>query len=97
MTDMHLTEPNPKLAAMAAATHPGMAHWAGTGPEGTRCTSCAAAIFNGYITAKGRHGALKPIQCRTYGNMVPGTKPKFSADTKSCRFYTPGDGPPARK
>jgi hypothetical protein len=36
----HLTEPNPKLAKLVRQTISGMAHWAGTGPQGKTCGEC---------------------------------------------------------
>lgn len=37
----HLTIANPALAAREAATIPGMANWAGGGPDGKSCAGCA--------------------------------------------------------
>src|SRR5262245_52924901 len=37
---LHLTEPDPVLAALIRSTPPGMAHWSGTGPIGAHCVQC---------------------------------------------------------
>lgn len=37
----HLTVANPALAALQHVTVPGMANWAGQGPEGKSCAGCA--------------------------------------------------------
>lgn len=97
LAEKHLTNPEPRFSEMRAATPLGMAHWSGSGPKGTRCKTCSFAIFNGYLKSRAATGRLKAIQCRKYGEMMTGTKPKFESDVASCRFYAPGDGPPANK
>lgn len=94
MSEDHLTKPHDtRINQLIAATPLGMAHWSGTGPDGTRCSSCDHARFNGYHPKQ--HGGLKPITCAQFYRMQ-GRKPAFSADVKSCRFYVPGDGPPKK-
>lgn len=61
----HLTEPNPDLARLVAQTPPGMAHWAGSGPEGTTCRNCQH--FMGKIRRTGIGvGDMQPGRCRRF-------------------------------
>lgn len=92
----HLTHPHsPRIEDLRARTPAGMAHWSGTGPEGTRCVTCIKAKFNGYYAAGRRNGSLKPIQCRDYMAKMEDA-PKFDAQKESCRFYEPGGEAPKR-
>jgi hypothetical protein len=52
----HLTIPNPSLDAHIRATYCGMAHWAGTGPQGETCRTCAH--WTGCGKADGQNGAI---------------------------------------
>lgn len=36
----HLTQPNPEVSRLSARTYPGMAHFAGTGPDNANCGKC---------------------------------------------------------
>jgi hypothetical protein len=48
---------NPGLAALVRVTVPGMAHWAGSGPEGETCGGCAewTRLGNKRLCAKYRY------------------------------------------
>lgn len=95
--DDHLTKPhNERINRLMSQTVPGMAHWSGTGPEGTRCLTCRNAKFFGWV-GHGEFAALKPIRCLKYAEvMLTKSGPKFPADKASCRFYQEGGEPPKR-
>lgn len=84
-----------RINELRRQTPPGMAHWSGTGPEGTTCITCSYAAFNGYNP--GYQGTLKKINCKKYKELVKKTGDRFDPYVKSCRFYSAGDGPPKRK
>lgn len=93
----HMTHPHDeKINRYRAATAVGQAHWAGTGPDSTKCLGCAHASFNGYYAKRGAGGGnLKPIGCLKYRDMM-GHMPKYDGNRASCRFFEPGDGPPKK-
>lgn len=85
---MSLTNPplrQPGLAEKVAATYPGQAHWAGTGPADTYCGKCV------HFGGDGWH----PGPCRKFekimragvrkGARIP--KHKIPASARSCRYY----------
>lgn len=83
--DAHLTEPNPDLARMIRNTPDGMAHWAGSGPEGKTCKTCAhyGAVFP-------REGTTKyQDRCKLYqqraGGRVGG---KIPSATAACKYFS---------
>ena len=72
-------------------THPGMAHWAGTGPEGKTCRECADYCWGGrYLASSGKHakGELIPAKCRK------GTGGKFPHFARACKYFDPNPNPP---
>lgn len=97
MNEPHLTNAHSdRIDILRKQTVPGMAHWAGTGPEGMKCLGCANARFHGFYAARGaKKGLLKPITCAKYKDMM-GHAPSFSGDQSACRFFVEGDGPPKR-
>lgn len=75
----NLTNPplrNPELQDKIAQTHPGMAHWAGTGPHNQYCGNCQnftgtgwqpgrCTKFNKMLRSKGRASRLPPFPGKT--------------------------------
>jgi hypothetical protein len=82
----HLTEPNTELALLIKATPAGMAHWAGTGPNGATCRECE---HYDYFDAKmKRH----PNGCVLYyANMRANCKTPIPARTPACWFFRKRD------
>lgn len=70
---------------------PGMAHFAGTGPVGTRCDGCHYAEGGGRVEGSKGFGALKPITCARWRELMgerSGKKqPSFSHTNKSCKHF----------
>lgn len=81
----HLTEPNPDLAAKRSKTMPGMAFWAGTGPEGKTCRECKHWAFDGYLASS---GLLKDAQCDKYTRMMNGNPGgKLPHYMPACKYF----------
>ena len=83
----HLTA-DPTDAA-ARATHPGMAHFAGTGPADTECRGCA------YWCPDHTKGfkpvtKVKSARCRKYARLTQtDTGPLVPGCAASCRHFEP--------
>ena len=67
-----LTSPNPEFDHKVKKTMPGMAHFAGTGPEGTTCGQC---LF--------RVGRRKVWRCEKFQRNGPPIK----ANLESCKYF----------
>lgn len=73
------TTPDGHLVKEAAATPRGMAHFTGTGPDGTYCVGCT--FFN--VKQK----MLYTGTCKKYVALSRGKGIEFSGRTLSCRYY----------
>ena len=94
----HLTVLDPVLEKHIAVTPPGMAHWAGTGPDGTSCRQCLFFASNGYYSANSKHGdTLKPSPCKQYQKMMNRIGPPIRYETASCKYFEPNPTPPSIK
>jgi hypothetical protein len=71
-----------ELERLQAATHRGMAHWAGTGPTGTICGGCEFFKFTRGSLVDGRcHKILRGAKkSRSDADVYP-------ASTASCRHF----------
>ena len=97
MPDPHLKPGHtPELSRQIAASYPGMAHFAGTGPTGKSCRECAFYVTDGYYSKTGGHrGALKPGRCRKYREMMRGQwGEKFSYAAQACKYFEQAEKPP---
>lgn len=93
---LHLTQPNPDLEKLIAATPAGMAFWSGTGPGNTTCREC---IFfdhqNSYYAKKGINGgALKPARCKKFKALAQADGGSVPHGTRSCKYFEPNPVPP---
>lgn len=78
-------------------TPPGMAHWSGTGPEGTSCRECALYTFEGrYTSGSKTHpaGGLKPGRCRKYHQLMKRKGKPFVHSKPSCKHFERNPNPP---
>lgn len=99
MTDglsLHLTQPNPDLGKLIAATPSGMAFWSGTGPAGTTCREC---IFfdhqKSYYAKKGINGGgLKPARCKKYKMLSQTNGGNVPHETRACKYFERADVAP---
>jgi hypothetical protein len=86
----HLTAPNPEQTRQARASHPGMAHFAGTGPRGMTCRQCAHwEHYKGdYHSVNGKHhGLIKPARCRKYRAITNQRGAMVPDDAEACRHF----------
>lgn len=92
MTD-HLTEVLPPKFS-TAHTYPGMASWAGWGPEGMTCRQCRKFKSPGYYSPRGQKGGgLRPGKCSwANGGMKTSGQP-FPHDAKACNKFVENDDP----
>jgi hypothetical protein len=91
---LHLIEDT--YGEAAAEGFCGMAHFAGTGPEGETCRTCAH-----WTPDSGRHSyvtgikQIKPCRCAKFAQLMRGKLggviPHFA---RACRYFMPADDPP---
>jgi hypothetical protein len=78
----HLTSPNPELDKKVRSTVPGMAHWAGTGPEGATCGGCCY-----HVAISGRRKRTK-MRCQRYQILMGRTGANdIPKQTEACRHF----------
>jgi len=98
--DERLTKPDLKLAEQMRNTPHGMAHWAGTGPEGRTCRECAFFEHGKRYysaTAGFKGGELMPARCGKYRAMMNGRQGGAIPNiTPACRHFEPARPAPAR-
>ena len=93
MLDPHLTKPQgEELAAMQAATVPGMAFWAGSGLVGKTCRECES-WGGGRALERNEDGFLKDAPCAKFKSLMGGfvVGQPISHELKSCRYFTPAE------
>ncbi len=89
----HHTEPNPDLAQLARLSHPGQAHFAGTGPQGKTCRECvhwnAPRSYFDYYSKGSKHGqVLKPQKCAKYFRLMNGSfGDNVPHEAPSCKYF----------
>jgi hypothetical protein len=84
----------PALRSQIETSYCGMAHFAGTGPEGATCRQCAHwSSESGHY--KRDDGVLKPRRCRRFASLNGGSAgdgvPHFAL---ACRHYVANPRPP---
>lgn len=95
----NLTVIDPSFESKRQATHPGMAHFAGSGEPGKRCRECTlwtgCAGETGYYAKKGNYGGMiKPRACEKYRELMQGVGPGVPHDAAACRFFVENPNPP---
>jgi len=87
--NLNLTE----VRADQAQTEPGMAHFSGTGPNGTTCGKC---IHWGYKREAGKSKAMKSVEaCQKYHDLTGKHGPAIKAALPSCKYFEPPPKPAA--
>lgn len=90
---------------MARRTHPGMAHFAGTGPAGATCRECVffgasfntAGRFNYSSKTGGKGGQIKPHPCEKFRQMMNGKVGNgVPEDASACKYFDRNANPPLR-
>jgi hypothetical protein len=80
----------PLLKRQALATHPGMAHFAGTGPDNMTCRQCLHWAHHAYDyrSKTGKyHGLIKPAPCRKYKAITGKEGDDVPDDAPSCKYF----------
>lgn len=67
------------------ATVPGMAYFAGTGPDGRQCHWCG--FWGGKKVRRNADGLLKPVLCRRAVAMGARANRGIPADTPACKYF----------
>ena len=84
---------------LARATHPGMAHFAGTGPALKTCRECLFwnhKLYD-YRAKGGKHrGLILPADCKKYRQMTQQVGAKIPDDAAACKYFDENTSPPAR-
>lgn len=63
---------------------PGMAYFAGTGPQGKTCGDC---MWRGYYRMRGNGNSYKTTGCEKFRGMTGRHGPVVAADNKSCKYF----------
>lgn len=77
-------------------TVPGMAHFAGSGPDGKTCRQCEHWSFSDYYAKASLSGRLlKPGPCAKWKRLMQTSVNKpVPHNTAACRFFEQADKPP---
>lgn len=98
---LHLTQVDPTFERKRRSTYPGMAHFAGSGPDQATCRGCAfwtgCGAEDGYYAKTGKHGGtIKPRSCSKYRDMMRGdVGPGIPHDAAACKYFQENPTPPA--
>lgn len=78
-----------RLRKKIMQSYPGMAHTAGSGPEGKSCRQCAR--WGEYGVEYFSDGRIKPHACQRFVNMMghslKGVPPRIPHHALACRFF----------
>lgn len=75
-----------EVARMQAMSVPGIAHWAGSGPEGKTCRECT--FWSCSKSYKRNEGQLEPRRCRKFPRLSGGTLGAgVPHDTAACKWF----------
>lgn len=85
-----------RMQDLIRKSHPGMAHWAGTGPEGKTCRQCRFFYPEGHFSKSNKlyPGHLKPGACRRFQKMTGTKGEKVPHTAAACKFFSERDTPP---
>ncbi len=61
---------------------PGMAHFRGTGPSATYCSTCSEFVPGKEVRVKETSG-----KCKAFKRMIGKWGPPFDRQTPSCKYY----------
>lgn len=93
----HLT--SAPVDALARQSHPGQAHFAGTGPHGKTCREC---VFWNHVTYDYRsksgkwRGLILPANCKKYQQITQKVGDKIPDDAAACKYFDQNSTVPAR-
>lgn len=82
-----MTVTNPELESAEARTAPGMAHWAGSGPDGAKCGKCA---FYGYHYRKSNGDtSRRASSCEKFFKMMSKHGDGLDKNQLGCKYFEP--------
>ncbi|WP_315749581.1 MULTISPECIES: hypothetical protein [unclassified Bradyrhizobium] len=83
---------------IARATHPGMAHFAGSGPALKTCRDCRfwEHDHDYYSRRSKHHGRIRPARCRKFRQLTNEVGAPIPDDAAACRHFEEADAVPAR-
>ncbi len=83
------------VIGLAAQTHAGMAHWAGSGPPGLTCRECHFWNKTGRWSASlpGSPGEPKPSTCNRYKQLMCKRGESVPHDAAACKFFREAEKP----
>jgi len=81
----NLTVIDEELERAERQTAPGMAHWAGSGPDGATCGKCANYGYT-YIKSNGDH-ATKPSSCEKFWSVTGRHGGTLDARQIGCKYF----------
>ena len=82
----------------AHQTHPGMAGFAGSGPQGKTCRECIHFSREGYFSKSHSQAlSLKPGRCSKYRQLMNARGAAFPHWSPACVRYEPNPKPPPEK
>jgi hypothetical protein len=96
-----LTVSDPAFESKRNNTHPGMAHFAASGPAGKSCRECehwtGCGLEKGHYAKNGKHGGvLKPRACAKYRELMGGEiGPAIPYTAMSCKYFAQAAEPPS--
>jgi hypothetical protein len=85
-----LTQPDPDTTRQARASFPGMAHFAGTGPDNMTCRQCSNWEHHAYDyhSKIGKyHGLIKPAPCRKFRAITGKVGDAVPDSASACRYF----------
>lgn len=80
----NMTAPNPELEQLERTTRPGMAHWAGTGPDGASCGKC---LNFGDVPSDGEGSRMNRDRCKKYLQMTGNIGGRLPKKTAACKYF----------
>ena len=85
-----------RMEDLIRKSHPGMAHWAGTGPDDKTCRECISFMQKGHYSASNKlHGSrLKDAPCRKFQKMMGKKGNDIPPTASACKFFEQNDRPP---
>lgn len=100
----HLT-PGP-VDTLARASYPGMAHFAGTGPNISTCRECdfwgvasgknPVRYFDYYAKGGMHGGGIKPHPCRKFKSLTQQEGQKVPDNARACKYFEQAESVPDR-
>ena len=96
LTDGLFRDGQEEIVRLAPRTYVGMAHFAGTGPEGKTCRECdfwATQWKWARVVALGHGGFPMPGRCRKHTVFAMRKGEQVPHDAEACKHFAPTENP----